>query len=87
MGDIEYVDKNICILRHEVQDTKLSSLEKELADNKERTDTCFQLFNDIKDLQMKTLYGIVIMAIMIILILVGVIVGRGVDFGLILAGV
>jgi hypothetical protein len=73
MADIQY-NPDVCVLKHEIVDTKLMNLET-------RIDGIEDKIQQVYDLQKQILYAIIGTFGTTILILIGVIAGRAVDFG------
>lgn len=67
------VPQEVCILRHEIVDTKIDAVEK-------RMDGVEGIIAEVRDLQIKILYAIIGLFGASILTLIGVLAGRAIDF-------
>jgi hypothetical protein len=67
------VPQEVCILRHEIVDTKIEAVEK-------RMDGVEGIIAEVRDLQIKILYAIIGLFGASILTLIGVLAGRAIDF-------
>jgi hypothetical protein len=77
MGDAEfYIPRTECGLHRDILDTKISTNEK-------RIETVEEKIDQILAMQRNTLISIISILVVCVLILVGVLLGRGIDFGLI----
>jgi hypothetical protein len=77
MGDPEFVSPEMCSLHREVITTKLEACN-------ERVDGLMEKVDEIITLQRNTIYGIAVIFGTLVLILLGVLLGRSVDFGLLI---
>lgn len=80
MGDSEYVPRAECALHRELVHTKLDA-------NERRIDNIENKLDQMITMQKNTLISIVSILVVCLLILIGVLIGRGVDFGMVLAAV
>lgn len=80
MGDAEFVPRTECALHRELVETKLAA-------NERRIDGMEDKIDQILIMQKNTLISIISILVVCMLILIGVVLGRGVDFGMILAAV
>lgn len=74
MGDYEGVNPQVCEIRHQAIDQRCEALEGEL--NGMRGD-----LKEVRDLQKQILYAIIGIFGTLIVTLLGVIMGRAIDFG------
>jgi hypothetical protein len=80
MAETPY-NQDVCIMRHEVVDTKIASLECEIGTVKEHQAGLHEDIKEVRDLQKQILYAIIGLFGASVLTLIGVLVGRGIDFG------
>lgn len=74
MTNEQSITSEICSLRHEIIETKIHAVE-------ERVDGIQACLQEVRDLQTKILYAIIGLFGTSIMILIGVIAGRAIDFG------
>ena len=74
MTEDQQITNTICHLRHEIIDTKIQAVE-------DRVDGIQACLQEVRDLQTKILYAIIGLFGTSIMILIGVIAGRAIDFG------
>ena len=74
MGDSEFVDGNLCKLHREVLDIKIAACDR-------RIDGILAEIQGVRDLQRQILYTLIIIGFVATFTLIGVLLGRGVDFG------
>ena len=80
MAETPY-NQDVCIMRHEVVDAKIASLECEISAVKEHQAGLHEDIKEVRDLQKQILYAIIGLFGASVLTLIGVLVGRGIDFG------
>jgi len=74
VSDVEYVTAEVCALHHQIQDTKITSCETRITGIEGG-------IAEVRALQIKILYAIIGLFGASILTLVGVLMGRAIDFG------
>ena len=74
MTDDQLINNTICNLRHEIITTKIEAVEG-------RVDGIQACLQEVRDLQTKILYAIIGLFGTSIMILLGVLTGRAIDFG------
>ena len=83
----EAITHDVCCLHREVIDGKIELLKQKDAAQDERIGGMESKLDQVYDLQRLMFLGIIGILITSILVLIGVIIGRGVDFGLITGAV
>ena len=74
MNDNDFVTPEVCALHHQIQETKIAAVES-------RMDGIEGSIGEVRDLQIKILYAIIGLFGASVLTLIGVLMGRAVDFG------
>jgi len=74
MGDTEYITPEMCNLHRQVLDAKIAACDK-------RVDGILEEIKGVRDLQKQILYVLVAIGFGVAFTLIGVVVGRGFDFG------
>ena len=75
------INPDICILKHEIIETKIAALECEINTCKEGQAGIRDEIREVRDLQKTILYAIIGLFAASILTLIGVLAGRAIDFG------
>ena len=76
-------NSEVCRLRHSAQDLKISALDDKIDAVADRVDGLRDGIDEVRKLQTQILYAIIGLCGTSILILIGVIAGRAIDFGII----
>jgi hypothetical protein len=71
----------VCRLRHDAQDVKIRALDEKINAVADRVDGLKDGIDEVRRLQTQILYAIIGLCGTSILILIGVIAGRAIDFG------
>lgn len=80
MAPDEYVTSEVCELRGKIYTGKLEALECEIGTVKEHQAGLREDIKEVRDLQKQILYSIIGVGFTCILILIGVLAGRAIDF-------
>lgn len=81
MAPDEYVTNEVCELRGRIYTGKLENLECEISTVKEHQTGLREDIKEVRDLQKQILYAIIGLFGASVLTLIGVVLGRGIDFG------
>jgi len=87
MGDSEYVPERMCDLHRQLIDEKIKAIDAHIEVTDEKVDGILEEIQGVRDLQKQILYTIIISLVLGLFTLVGVLLGRGIDFGFVVSQV
>lgn len=78
----DFVTKEVCDLHHQLTEAKIANLEQCDEKHEKRMDTIESKIDGVYEMQKKQMTFLIYVAVGVSITLFGVIIGRGVDFGM-----